>query len=69
VEIYFGKTHLSTGMGSKVPGKKTLLRLEALPEHPKPSATGVKQHSFTKSNPAKANLHQLKIQAFVSLKT
>lgn len=69
VVIYFSKTHLSPGMGNEVAGKKTLLHLGALPEHPRPPTNGVKQHSFAESNPATANLHQLRIQAFVSLKT
>lgn len=69
VMVYFGKTHLSPGMGTEGPGKKTLLHLGALPERPRPPTTGVKQHGFSEGNPAMANLHQLRIQAFVSLKT
>lgn len=69
VVIYFGKMHLSPGMGNEVSGKKTPLHLGALPECPRPLTTGVKQHSFAEGNPAMANLHQLRIQAFVSLKT
>lgn len=67
--ICSGKTHLSPGMGKEVPGKKTLLHLGALPECPRPPTTGVKQHGFTERNPAMANLHRLRIQAFLSLKT
>lgn len=44
-------------------------RPSVLPECPKPPTTGVKQHGFVEGNPAMTSLHQLRIQAFVSLKT
>lgn len=72
VVIYFDKTLLIPGMENEVSIPKRRQEGHAEPWRPAwasvPLSAGIKQHDFAEGNPAMTDLHQLRIQPFVSLK-